>query len=54
MPDQIWALFKTLVLEGLTLRAIRDKVEEEGYDDLLEYKDQTLICKMLEINEGVA
>lgn len=49
MEDPLWATFKALVLAGLTLRAIRDKIEEAGYD-LSEYEDTPLICKMIEIH----
>lgn len=51
MEDPLWALFRTLVQEGLTLRAIRNKVKEAGHD-LSEYDDTSLIRKMLEILKG--
>jgi len=43
LPDS----FKTLVLEGLTLRAIREEIPS-----LSEYSDVLLIQEMLRILEG--
>ena len=51
MGDPLWALFNALVLEGLTLRAIRGKITEAGHD-LSEYDDASLICKMIDILQG--
>jgi len=48
MEDPLWSLFNALVREGLTLRAIQDKVKKAGYD-LSEYDDASLICKMRDI-----
>ena len=52
MDDSVWGLFRSLVREGLTLRAIRTRVKEAGHDCLDEYEDSDLIRKMLTILQG--
>lgn len=51
MDDTAYKLFESLVLEGKTVRTIRQGMAEAGHD-LSEYDDADLISIMLEILQG--